>query len=363
MNNTGTQEKRVFDQNKAEAFAGDLLQTLNSGGVALMISIGHRTGLFDKLAELPPSNSAEIAEAAGLNERYVREWLGSMVTGRIVEFEEENGKYHLPQEHSAFLTRAAVSNNMASIAQFVPLLGQVEDEIIECFKKGGGVPYSSFPRFHQVMAEESGNTVLPALVDSILPLADGIVEKLKRGIDVLDVGCGSGRALVLMAKTFPNSSFTGYDFSEEAIGNARREAENAGLSNIRFEVRDAVTIGEAGKYDLITAFDAIHDQAKPAEVLKGIAVSLKEGGTFLMQDITGSSHVGKNLDHPVAPLMYTISCMHCMTVSLANDGDGLGAMWGEEKALELLDEAGFGSIRVNRLDHDILNNYYVCRKN
>ncbi len=362
MTDLGLQEVKEFDQAKAEAFAEGLLQTINSGGVTLMISIGHRLEIFDKLADLPPSTSAEIAENLNLNERYVREWLGSMVTGKIVEYDENSGRYHLPKEHSAFLTRAAVQDNMASMAQFIPLLGAVEDDIIECFKNGGGLDYSYFPRFHEVMADESGQTVLPALIDKILPLVDGITEKLERGIDVLDVGCGSGRALILMAKTFPNSNFVGFDFSDEAITRARREAEAANLTNIRFEVKDVAVLNGEYNFDLITAFDAIHDQAKPAEVLQGIYNTLGSGGTFLMQDIKGSSHVHNNLEHPIAPLMYTISCLHCMTVSLAHDGDGLGAMWGEEKAVEMLNEAGFADVRISQLDHDILNNYYINQK-
>lgn len=363
MSNIATRETRQFNEQKAEDFAGSMLQILNSGGLTLMISIGHRLGLFDTFAELPPSTSAEIAEAAGLNERYVREWLGAMVTGNIVEYDADSGRYILPAEHAAFLTRPAVSDNMASVAQFIPLLGAIEDDILECFKNGGGLSYDKFPRFHAVMAEESGQTVLPALIDKILPLVDGLTEKLEKGIDVLDVGCGSGRALILLAKTYPNSSFTGYDFSEEAIGRAKREAEENNLQNIRFEQKDVSTLDGSEKFGLITAFDAIHDQAKPAEVLDGINRSLTDDGVFLMQDITGSSHVHKNGDHPLGPLFYTISCLHCMTVSLADGGEGLGAMWGEEKALEMLNEAGFVNVSVCQLEHDIINNYYISKKN
>lgn len=363
MTNTAFKTVAAFDEQKAEEFAGNLIDTLNRGAVTLMLSIGHRLGLFDRLAELPPLCSQAIAEVVGLNERYVREWLGTMVTSGVIIYDETEKKYHLPAEHAAFLTRAAKSDNLASVSQFVPLLGSVEDKILNCFVEGGGLHYSEYPRFHQVMAEESGNTVLPALKDSILPLADGLTEKLDRGIDVLDIGCGSGRAMNLLAQNFPNSRFTGYDFSEEAIDTAKREALEKRLENVNFEVRDAVTIGEFERYDLITAFDAIHDQVKPAEVLDGISAALKKDGVFLMQDIFGSSHVEKNLAHPLAPLMYTISCLHCMSVSLANGGDGLGAMWGEEKALEMLGSAGFNSVKVERLPHDIINNYYIARKN
>ena len=351
-----------LDQAKAEAFAERMVGVLNEGAIALMTSIGHRTGLFDVMAGLPPSTSEQIASAANLNERYVREWLAAMVVGRIVEHNSEDGTYYLPQEHAAFLTRAASPDNIAVTAQFIPLMGSVEDEIVESFKNGGGVPYSAFPHFHEVMAEDSGQTVVAALRDHILPLVPGLIQRLEAGIDVLDVGCGSGRALNLMARMFPNSRFIGYDFSEEAITRARAQAQEHGTTNVRFEVTDAAKLDEKKRYDLITTFDAIHDQAKPAAVLKGIADALKDDGVYLMQDIAGSSHVHNNLDHPIGPFLYTVSTTHCMTVSLAQGGEGLGTMWGEEKAKEMLKDAGFKEVEVKQLPHDIFNNYFVITK-
>jgi 2-polyprenyl-3-methyl-5-hydroxy-6-metoxy-1,4-benzoquinol methylase len=190
----------------------------------------------------------------------------------------------------------------------------------------------------------------------------GLAERLEEGATVLDVGCGRGQALSLMAETFPSSKFTGYDLSKEAIENAKSNAHSQKLSNARFEVQDVATLSENDKYDLITAFDSIHDQAHPTPVLANIAKALKPDGFFLMQDIAGSSQLEKNLNHPLGPFGYTISCMHCMSVSLAQNGDGLGAMWGEEKASEMLKNAGFKSIEINTLPHDILNSYFVIRK-
>lgn len=354
---------QTLDQTKAEAFAQRMLDILNSGAIALMTSIGHRTGLFDTLAKLPPSTSQQIAEAAGLNERYVREWLGSMVTGGFVEYDPVAGAYSLPPEHAAFLTRDASPNNIAVSAQFLPLLATVEDRVIECFYKGGGVPYSAYNRFHQVMAEDSGQTVVAALEDCILPLIPQVMEALEKGIDVLDVGCGSGRALNKMAKLFPNSRFKGYDFSEEAIATAQSEANSQGLTNIQFQVKDAAKLDEVEQYDLICTFDSVHDQAKPDVMLRGIHQALRPDGTYLMQDIRASSNVHGNLDHPVAPFLYTVSCLHCMTVSLAADGMGLGAVWGQEKALEMLKDAGFTTVEIKQLDHDFLNNFYIVKKN
>jgi 2-polyprenyl-3-methyl-5-hydroxy-6-metoxy-1,4-benzoquinol methylase len=354
---------KQMDQAKAEAFALKMIGVLNGGALALMTSIGHRTGLFDVMAKLTePSSSEQIALAATLNERYVREWLGAVVTGGVVEYNPVDRTYRLPPEHAAFLTRAASPNNMAVTAQFVPLLGAVEDQIIESFRRGGGVPYSAYPRFHEVMAEESDQTVGAALMDSILPLASGVVEALRLGTHVLDIGCGSGRSLIRMAEAFPLSRFTGYDFSEESIAAARAEAERRGLRNVRFVIKDVAGLEETERYGLITAFDAIHDQAEPAQVLKGIAGALLPEGTFLMQDIAGSSHLHKNMEHPIGPFGYTISCLHCMTVSLERGGAGLGAMWGEEAAQAMLKDAGFKSVEVRKLPHDIINSYYVARK-
>jgi 2-polyprenyl-3-methyl-5-hydroxy-6-metoxy-1,4-benzoquinol methylase len=353
---------QTLNQAKAEAFADQMTKIINGGFLALMTSVGHRTGLFDTLAELPPATCDRIAAAAGLNERYVREWLGAMVTGRIVEFDPLDQTYSLPREHAALLTRAASPNNLASATQFVPVLATVEDQIIECFQKGGGVPYAAFPRFHEVMAEESNQTVVSALLTSILPLVPEIEETLRKGVEVLDVGCGRGRALIVMAQAFPNSRFTGYDFSEEALRGARAEAERKDLANVRFVARDVSRIAETDRYHLITAFDAIHDQAQPARVLRSIFNALKTEGTFLMQDIIGSSHIHRNIDDPFAPMKYTISTFHCMSVSLAQGGEGLGTMWGREKAERMLAEAGFERVQVKQLDHDIMNYYYLATK-
>ncbi|ASC71404.1 S-adenosylmethionine-dependent methyltransferase [Halomicronema hongdechloris C2206] len=360
---TDSQAAPPFDPDKAEAFAGSLLATLNAGGLSLMISIGHRTHLFDVLADLHPATSQEVADATYLQERYVREWLNAMTVGRIVNYDPASQTYHLPTEHAAFLTRAAKADNIASIFQHIASLGLVEDAIVRCFLAGGGVPYAEFTRFHAVMAEDSGQTVVAALEDQILPIVPGLVDRLKAGIDVLDVGCGSGRALNKLAQLFPASRLVGYDISEDTIAIATNEAQAAGLTNVRFQVKDAAQIDEVERYDLITSFDAVHDQARPNEVLRKIYTALRpEGGVYLMQDIRASSQVQNNLDHPMAPFLYTISCMHCMTVSLAEGGMGLGTMWGREQAMEMLAEVGFQQVELKELPHDIVNDYYVIRK-
>ncbi len=355
-------DKQDYDNSKAEEFASKMFQFLNSGMLSLMISIGYKTGLFDTIAQLKPSTSQEISQATKLNERYIREWLGAMVTGNIIEYDSLTEKYFLPKEHSAFLTRKSGIDNLAVLAQYVSLMGNVEDKIVECFRNGGGLPYSEYPKFQELQAEETARIFDSKLTNQILPLIPEIDNRLTDGIKVLDIGCGRGRAINLMGKAFSRSEFTGCDISHEGISSAKEEAKNMGLTNVQFEIKDALLVEELGKFDLITAFDTIHDQVQPTKVLKAINASLNNDGFFLMQDIAASSKVEKNIDSLLAPTLYTISTMHCMSVSLAFDGEGLGTMWGKELAVNKLTEAGFKDIKVKNVEGDIMNYYYVSRK-
>ena len=352
-----------LDQEQAEAFAGRMVTVINDAALALALSIGHRTRLFDTLAGLPPSTSDEIANAAGCNERYVREWLGAMVAGHVVEYDAATRSYVLPAEHAASLTRAAGAGNIAAIAQTGAMLGGVEAQIVECFHHGGGVPYSEYPTFHTITAEFSSANIDANLLEGALPLVPGLAERLEAGIDVADVGCGSGYALCVMARAFPNSRFQGFDFSEEAITAARSQARVWELDNVTFEIRDVTNLSLTSAFDFITTFDAVHDQAAPDRVLAGIADALRPGGVYLCVDIAASSNVEDNADHPLGPFLYTMSTMHCMTVSLALDGMGLGAVWGEQTALAMLADAGFANVNVEHVPGDIFNVYYVAQKN
>jgi ubiquinone/menaquinone biosynthesis C-methylase UbiE len=354
-----------FDAAKAEAFAGRMMNALNDAALCLMASIGHRTGLYDAMRDQPPMTSQDVATRAGLNERYVREWLGAMVTSGVVTVDSDSVRYQLPPEHAAYLTRAAKADNLAVFAQYFPLMGNVEDDIVECFIHGGGVPYSRFPRFHAVMAEDSGLSVMSSLESHVLPLVPGAAERLERGGRALDAGCGSGRIVNRLAELFPKSRFVGMDLSKDALDSARDEAAKKGLKNVEFiavDLSDFDKTAEPESFDFITTFDAVHDQGKPLNLLKGICRALKPDGTYLMQDIKGSSHVHNNIGHPIGTFLYTVSCMHCMTVSLAQGGEGLGAMWGEEKTREYLRSAGFKSVDKHELAHDIQNNWYVVTK-
>jgi 2-polyprenyl-3-methyl-5-hydroxy-6-metoxy-1,4-benzoquinol methylase len=361
----GTVPSVPFDPTKAAAFAGRFVNALNDAALCLMVSIGHRLGLLDAMRDHAPETSVELARRTRLNERYVREWLGALATSGVLEVDADGPRFRLPDEHAACLTRPAGADNLASFAQYIPILGMVEEEILTCFREGGGVPYEKYLRFHEVMAEDSGQGELSVLEKRILPLVPGLTERLRAGIDMLDLGCGRGLAIIRLAELFPASRFTGMDLSREAIEWARAEAVRRGVADrARFLVVDLSDFdaqAEPARYDFVTTFDAVHDQAKPMALLKGIHRTLRPEGIYVMQDIKGSSHVHENLDHPMGTLLYTVSCLHCMTVSLAQGGEGLGAMWGEQKAREYVMRAGFRSFEKHELAHDLQNNWYVIR--
>jgi ubiquinone/menaquinone biosynthesis C-methylase UbiE len=361
MNQT-LQSRTVYDADRADAFMGEVATILNHGAVGLMLALGHRAGLLDTLAGLLPSTSADIANAAGLNERYVREWLAVMVTGGVVTYDPPAKTYRLPAEHAASLTRNGQLANLAVYAQFLTLAGKVEEPLLEAFKTGAGIPYEGYPCFHQIMAEDSQQTVVADIGDILGTIAPDVVCRLEAGIDVLDAGCGAGRAVIRMAELFPQSRFAGLDLCEDAIAMARKEARRRAVANVSFEVVDLSCFEARAQFDLITSFDAVHDTKDPQALLQMFGRALRKGGAHVMQDIGGSAHLENNLDFPFAPLLYTGSCVHCTPVSLAQGGEGLGTMWGWETAEAMLKNAGFASTQRTVLPHDPMNVWFVSRK-
>lgn len=335
---------------------------LNDAGVALLISVGHQTGLFDTMATLAPSTSRVIAAAARLDERYVREWLGGLTVAGLIQHDPDTSTFNLPGDYAAVLTRAAGPNNIAFLLQYVAMMGEVEQKIIECFRHGGGLGYADYPRFHRTMAEASGAIFDAALVGNILPLVPGSTARLEAGIDVADIGCGSGHAINLMAAAHPASRFTGYDFSGSAIAQAREEAERWQLGNVEFIETDVAALGVTNGYDLITAFDSIHDLAEPQTVLANIRRALRDDGHLLMVDFNISSDVDDNVGLPWGGFLFAMSTFHCLSVSLGMDGTGLGAAWGRQLACRMLHEAGLLHVEVATMEADPFNAYFVASK-
>jgi SAM-dependent methyltransferase len=233
----------------------------------------------------------------------------------------------------------------------------MEDKIVDCFKHGGGLTDADYPDRWTTVIEEEKLASEDTIVTTILPEVSGALQRLRDGIDVLDVGCGTGHEVIRMAQEFPASRFIGLDIDRRALEAAQERTLRLGLTNARFEERDAATLDGSQQYDFIVTLDAVHDQARPDLVLAGIARSLRPGGTYLCMDIGVSSNLEENLDHPGRLFIPTFSTMYCIPISLADTGMGLGAMWGTEVTLRMLAEAGF-SPEVVHLEGD-WNNLYV----
>lgn len=360
------------DTLKRERFARKMTDILNAGALNLALAIGYRTGLFEAMQALPEAGDAHaIAAAAGLNRRYVEEWLGIMATGGIVELNPTpagTARYRLPPEHAAFLCGRADSVNLAVYTQEIPLLTRLALEpVIAAFTSGAGVPYRCYPEFQSFMNELAAAKHENFLVQRFLPSVDRgrLLERLRRGIRVCDLGCGQGVATRLMAEAFPESRFLGLDLDPEAIAAAAAAAHRRRLTNLTFEVRDAARLTAdpalKGCFDFVTAFDAIHDQSRPLEALRGVLHLLAADGLFSMIDIAAESAHQDNLNHSMGPFLYTVSLLHCLPVGLNDDGAGLGMMWGRERALELLAEAGFSRVELVAMDFDPFNRHFQCR--
>ncbi len=359
---------------KRDEFSKKMVDILNMGALNISISIGYRTGLFDVMDHMgKPATPGEIAEKSGLSPRYIKEWLGVMCTGKIVELgEDENGNstYFLPKEHGDFLTRRSEDLNLGVYTKEIPLLTSCAlEEVMDGFYTGDGVPFSMYPRFQAFMTELANAKHKKMLVSKFLPSVDKgrLIKRLEAGIRVCDLGCGEGVAVNLMAEAFPKSSFVGIDIDAHGIERARKYAEKKEIVNASFEIRDAPFLQKdpafKKRFDYITAFDAIHDQKEPLEALKSIRYMLTDdGGIFSMIDIASHTEHKDNMDHPMGPFLYTVSLLHCMPVGLAGGGAGLGMMWGRELAETMLKKAGFSYINIENMPDDPFNLHYFCKR-
>jgi SAM-dependent methyltransferase len=354
-----------------EDFSSRMVNILNYGALNVAIGLGYKAGLFEALdaADKPLTPGELAAQAGNLNARVVREWLGIVVSGDIVEVVEseegEEERFLLPKHRGAFLCLRGGNNNLASYCQEIPILTScVYNEVSDSFQTGAGIPYSKYPPFQEFMNELADQKHVDSLVQTFLPSMDGVVDRLKKGdMCVMDLGCGQGLAVTLMAREFPNSTFVGIDLDVDAIAKAKENS--AGLSNLSFEVLDATNIHKhelAATFDYVIAFDAIHDLCEPEQVLKGIHDALKPGAIFSMIDIKAESCIHQNKDHPMGPMLYTVSLMHCMQVAMVDNGRGLGMMWGRQKARAMLEEAGFVNIQELDIPNDGFNLHYMAEK-
>src|SRR5579875_713156 len=351
-----------MDTDRRRAFSGHLVSTLTGGALTMLVSVGYRLGLFEAAAR-GPATSADLAQRAGLQERYVREWLGAMVPGGFFDYDPASGEYLLPPEHAAMLTGGTAAN-VAPMASMLRAFSGARPELEQCFASGGGVAHASFAPHFAAAGAKPGDTWRRIydqhLVGGFLGAVPGLTGRLTAGTSLLDLGCGSGHAVNVAAQAFPASRFLGVDIDPGVIGSAEAERGRLGLANAAFAVADAATFTPRAGFGVITAFDAVHDQRDPRAVLRRIRDALAPDGVFVMVDANFSSLLENNVGNPLAALCYAISLMYCTTVSLAEGGAALGAMWGTEQAQAMLAEAGFGRVEILPSPR-AQNCLFVCR--
>jgi SAM-dependent methyltransferase len=339
-----------------------MIDIIEDGAIVLLMSIGHRTGLFDVMANRAPSTAAEIADAADLSERYVREWLGAMEAGGIICRDAGSALYVLPAEHATSLSQAESPYNLAALAQHLSLAASLEDRVVERSRTSGPVPYSECSGFQHVLRNGSGEAVVSALLGSILPLVPGLADSLATGIAVLDIGCGDGRALNLMARIYPRSRFRGYGESESDIDRARYRAFTLGMNNVEFLAGGINSLGKPACCDLVLDFDGIHDEMALRPVVTDVGRALRPGGVFLMQESAASSRLDDGVAVPVGEALRSVSRIQGMSFSAAESGETPGAIWGETELRKMFLAAGFDEMSVRRLAHHVQNRYFVATK-
>jgi len=354
-----------IDREKLERFSQRVAGSIAAGLNCAISSLGDTLGLYRALRELRIADSGELAEHTGLNERWVREWLRHQACMGQVEYDADTERFYLSPEAVAVLVD---TNHPAyfgggfesATASFGSLPG-----LVESFRSGLGMTYddhgpgcaSGIERMTRYFNEFT-------LVPKVLPLLDGVVDKLQAGAKVADVGCGGGVATMAMAAAFPNSQFVGYDISNHALDRARHRLSHVDLPNLRFVNPLEEPMPIEPTFDLVTTFDVIHDAPHPQPLLDAICRSLKDDGTFLCEDIRSFPSFRDNLEkHPLAGLLYGFSIMVCMSSALSTrDGAGLGTLgFNEEVARSMTAQAGF--TRFRRVEYDNpMNNYYEVRK-
>jgi len=335
--------KPELNWDKVKKFSAQVSNDIGAAMLGAMSYIGDRLGIFKSLAEGAPLSSVELAEKTGLDERYLREWLGAMTAAEYLNYDPASKRYSMPAENAMILAREESPFFMGGFIQgIIPNLS-VTPKVLEAFRTGKGVRQSEYPpETFESMERSTANMYRNQLVKHWLPAMPHVVKALEEGGSALDVGCGSGRCAMTLAQTFPKAKIFGYDAHPGSLERARNNARAAGLGErISFEVVDCTRL-PAAKFDFISTFDVVHDSIDPLGLLRSIRTALRPGGTYLMVEVNVSARLEDNIS-AMGRMMYSMSTLYCMSVSLGGGGAGIGACMGEEKARELARAAGFSS--------------------
>lgn len=334
-----------MDEGKLHDLLGRFLQDLGGAFSVPLVQIGESYGLYEALHAKGPMTSGELADHTGLHERYLREWLAAQAASDYVRYDAETGRFSMSDEQAFILAQPDSPFYLAPAFGSAAAFGDNREKVQQAFRTGEGVAWGDQS---ECLSCAVARFFRPGyhnhLVQAWLPAIDGLVEKLEQGAEVADVGCGHGHSTVIMAKAFPNSRFTGYDFHGPSIDEARKHAAEHRMDNLKFEVHQASEL--PASYDLVTLFDCLHDLGDPVGAMKSVRGALKPGGSCLIVEPMAGDRLQDNLN-PVSRLFYCASTMVCVPTSLAQEiGAALGAQAGEARLREVIvDGAGFSACR------------------
>jgi SAM-dependent methyltransferase len=338
--------ERVIDQAKLESFLGRAIGDLSAGYGGVMVSLGSKLGLYKAMWDAGPISSEELAARTACAERYVREWLNAQAAGGYVVYHAVSGTYELSPEQAMVLADEDSPMFIPSAWQVPASMWFDEERAIQAFRTGKGIAWGEHDgRLYCGVAAFYRNGYRGSLVSEWLPALDGVVEQLRAGIAVADVGCGFGHSTVLMARAFPNSQFYGFDTHAASIRQARRNAADAGVTErVAFDIAGAVDY-TGNNYGLICFFDCLHDMGDPVAAARHAAAVLSPEGSVMLVEPFANDRVEQNLS-PVARIYYAASATLCCAHAISEGGQlVLGAQAGEARLAEVFRKAGFTRFR------------------
>ena len=323
--------------------------------------VGDRLGLFRAMAGAGPLTSEELAAKTALNERYVREWLRAMVAAEYIDYDPESRKYFMNEEQEFVLGNEDSPMFVGGVFHFTAPSVCNTPRILDAFRNGGGISYAEIgDEIPEAIERFFRPGYVHFLVKDWLSTVPGLTARLARGTDIADVGCGCGQSTIAMAKAFPSSKVLGIDFHGPSIERARRLAATHSLANVEFLQAPAHEIPKDRRYGLICSFDCIHDMVDPRATLRAIRDALADDGVYIWSEPNASAHAHENRN-PIGKVFHAISPLHCMTVSLAHDGEGLGTVIGEEGARALASEVGFSGFERLEIQTPF-NQFFALRR-
>lgn len=339
----------AIDMDTLHGVVGNLVSDYNAAMASALIYIGDRNGLFTAMAGAGPVTPETLAARTGQSVRYLEEWLSAMACSGYVKYDKAAGTFVLPPEQAFCLANPNSPAFFSGLFEMLPTWYQNTGKVAEAFKTGSGVLQQEYgEEFWHGFERFTRAQFLNHLTQDWIPNLDGVASKLTSGARVADVGCGNGQALLILADDYPNSTFIGFDEYPLAIHNARSRAAEAGHADrVKYELLDVVDGIPGGEYDLISAFDVIHDMVDPVGALTSIRKALAPNGAMLWTEFNVSGDLAENLKNPLnlGKFTYSASTLYCMTTSLAEGGVGIGTCMGAVKAEQLAREAGFGRFR------------------